>query len=90
MTRLTQPAPRLPRRAQRAFRKKQLKEFTGLSDTQIDEEIARGELSPGTLINEGGRARIWYEDEIVEYQDRKRAKAAPAPWLAKRLREAGK
>lgn len=49
-------------------RKKDLPRFIGKGRTQIDEMIKRGEFPPGALVSDGGRARIWTEDEILAWQ----------------------
>jgi predicted DNA-binding transcriptional regulator AlpA len=76
------------RRLKIVVRKKELPKYVGIGLNQIDEMIVRGDFPPGRLVNEGGLARVWFEDELIEWQAKLHAKEpTPAPWLAKRMRE---
>jgi predicted DNA-binding transcriptional regulator AlpA len=57
-----------PRRAAFVVRRKDLPKYLGLNRTQIDLLISKGEFPAGALVSDGGRARIWTENEILAWQ----------------------
>jgi predicted DNA-binding transcriptional regulator AlpA len=66
------------RRPSRVVRRKDLPKYIGKRHTEIDLMIRNGEFPPGVLVSDGGRARIWFEDEIVAWQDARREQKARA------------
>jgi predicted DNA-binding transcriptional regulator AlpA len=62
------------RRASFVVRKKDLSRFVGLNRTQIEQLINRGEFPRGMKVSDSGRARIWTEEEIAEWQQARLAK----------------
>ena len=52
----------------RFIRKKDIYEFTGLRRTAIEEEIAAGRFPQPFSLTPGGRAKAFFEDEIIEWQ----------------------
>lgn len=67
------------RRAQRAYRKRQLPSVTGVGLTTLDGMIAGGEFPAGTPVTDDGRAKIWFEDQIAAWQESRRAKGDGVP-----------
>jgi predicted DNA-binding transcriptional regulator AlpA len=61
-------------RASFVVRKKDLPRFVGLNRTQIEQLIDRGEFPRGMKVSDSGRARIWTEEEIAEWQQSRFAK----------------
>jgi predicted DNA-binding transcriptional regulator AlpA len=69
-------------RIQRILRQKELRAFDGLGrDTKRDELIARGEYPAPFKLFEGGRAKAWWEREVLAWQRwraaRQEGRAAP-------------
>jgi predicted DNA-binding transcriptional regulator AlpA len=71
----SRPAHERPRGLRRVIRKKDLRDFVGLGPTQLDELIKKKEFPPGHPISDSGRARIWFEDELIEWQEKRGAAA---------------
>lgn len=55
-------------RLQKMIRKHQLKDYTGLGNTAIDEEIKSGRFPKGVRLTKHGRAVAWPEDVLIKYQ----------------------
>jgi len=45
----------------------------GYKPTQLDELIRQGKFPTPILLSPGGRARGWFEDEIIAYQEERAA-----------------
>src|SRR4029077_7662176 len=44
----------------------------GYKESQLDEKIKEGKFPAPITLSEGGRARGWFEDEIIAYQEARR------------------
>jgi hypothetical protein len=55
------------------IRERDLHKFDGLGHTQRDQKIRAGEYPPFAKIFEGGRAKMWFGDEIAAWQAWRRA-----------------
>jgi predicted DNA-binding transcriptional regulator AlpA len=57
---------------------------TGLKRTALQDAIDRGEVPAPVKATDSGRARRWFEDEIIAYQDaRAAAREMPKPRKSK-------
>lgn len=57
-------------------RRKDLRQYTGLAHTQNDELINNDPSFPkGFRISDRSRTRVWFEDEIADWQQARKAKA---------------
>jgi predicted DNA-binding transcriptional regulator AlpA len=61
------------RQLQRILREPEVLVATGYKKTQLDELINQGKLPAPIRLSEGGRARGWFEDEIIAHQEARRA-----------------
>ena len=62
------------RRPSRIIRKHELPDYVGLKKSALDNLIDSDESFPKPFkVSEGGRAIAWFEDEIIQWQDRRRA-----------------
>lgn len=50
--------------------------FFGYKKTQITEKIEEGEIPEPVLLSDTGRARGWFGQQILDYQQKRREKAA--------------
>src|SRR5262249_13225011 len=57
----------------RVLRAPAVEEATGMRHTAIDEMVAAGEFPPPAGVRDGGRAKIWFENEIRAWQAWRRA-----------------
>jgi hypothetical protein len=57
----------------RVFRERELPEQDGLQRTARKEQIEAGKYPPPAKANEGGRAKIWFADEVHAWQRWRRA-----------------
>jgi len=46
---------------------------SGYRPTQLEELIKAGKFPASFALSEGGRARGWFEDEIITHQEARRA-----------------
>lgn len=72
---MTTTATTLPsgrRRLSRIIRKYQLPEYTGLKKSALDALINSDDFPKPFRPSQGGRALCWFEDEIAEWQERRR------------------
>ena len=44
----------------------------GYKESQLDEKIKEGKFPAPITLSEGGRARGWFEDEIIAHQEARR------------------
>jgi predicted DNA-binding transcriptional regulator AlpA len=58
------------KRARRVIRRHLLPSYLGVSRSTIDEMVANGELHLFSPTGEGGRAKVAFEDEVAELQER--------------------
>jgi prophage regulatory protein len=58
-------------RLRRIIRKKDVYAYCGLKRTALEEEIAAGRFPKPISLTPGGRAKAFYEDEIIEWQKRR-------------------
>jgi predicted DNA-binding transcriptional regulator AlpA len=58
---------------QKIFRRKDLPPVTGYQKSQLDELIKAGKFPSGFPLSDGGRARGWFESDIVAWQLARRA-----------------
>jgi predicted DNA-binding transcriptional regulator AlpA len=63
-----------PSRLNLMIRKREAPRYVGLRQTQIDEAIKAQEFPEPIVLREGGRAVGFLEDELVSYQEYRRAK----------------
>ena len=63
----------MKRQLQRILREPEVLAATGYKKTQLDELINQGKLPAPIRLSEGGRARGWFEDEIISHQEARRA-----------------
>jgi hypothetical protein len=65
--------------ARKVWREHDLKALDGMAHSRRDEMIRAGEYPPPAKVFEGGRANIWFDDEIAAFQawrrDRRDGKA---------------
>jgi predicted DNA-binding transcriptional regulator AlpA len=52
----------------KAMRKKAVLEATGLPNSTLYEQIAKGHFPKGTKLDPDGRNVIWWEDEVIAWQ----------------------
>lgn len=64
------------KKPQKAFRFKHLPEFVGTSKSQIKQMIKAGVFPAGNKINPNSRTKIWFEDELIAWQQQRREAAA--------------
>jgi predicted DNA-binding transcriptional regulator AlpA len=65
----TTPTPTLSR----IIRHHELPSYVGVSRTAIKEMIENNELPPPITINEHGRILGWFESELIEWQQKRKA-----------------
>lgn len=58
----------------RIVRKRQLKAVTGYGPTQIHQLIKLGEFPAPVSLSDSGRAKGWWEDEVIAWQEKRQAK----------------
>jgi predicted DNA-binding transcriptional regulator AlpA len=58
------------KRARRVIRRNLLGQYLGVSRSTVDELVARGELHLFSPMGAGGRAKVAFEDEVAELQDK--------------------
>jgi hypothetical protein len=58
----------------RVYREKDLRGLDGMGPSQRDEKIKNGEYPSYAKVFDGGRAKIWFGDEIAAWQAWRRAK----------------
>jgi prophage regulatory protein len=66
----------------KALRKKAVLEATGLPNSTLYEQIAKGRFPRPVKIDPDGRNVIWWEDEVVAWQASVMARNAAAPVTA--------
>jgi predicted DNA-binding transcriptional regulator AlpA len=69
----------------RIIRVRDLPQWTGLGRTRNSELIAKGDLPTPFSLTENGRAKGIFEDDLIEWQRRKRAAGLKITATAKRL-----
>jgi prophage regulatory protein len=52
----------------KALRKKAVLEATGLPNSTLYEQIAKGRFPKPTKVDPDGRNVIWWEDEVIAWQ----------------------
>ena len=62
------------RRVNRIYRRNELPPRVGMRQTQIDEAIKDEEFPEPVVLRDGGRAIGFFEDEIISWQEYRRAK----------------
>jgi prophage regulatory protein len=62
----------------KALRKKAVIEATGLPNSTLYEQIAKGLFPKPIKIDPDGRNVIWWEDEVIAWQASVMARNAPA------------
>jgi predicted DNA-binding transcriptional regulator AlpA len=65
------------RKLRKILRKRVVMDMLGLGHSALAEAVARGDLPKPVQITAQGRVVGWFEDEIIEHQE-KRAKARDA------------
>ena len=65
----------------RVLREPEVLQASGYRKTQLDLLIQQGKFPRPFRLSEGGRARGWFEDEIIAFQEARRAErdAEPKP-----------
>jgi predicted DNA-binding transcriptional regulator AlpA len=66
-------------RLRRIIRIHDLPQWTGLGRTRTQELIASGELPTPFPLSNNGRAKGIFEDDLIEWQKRRSARAAICP-----------
>ena len=61
-------------RPHRLVRERDLPAYAGLRRTQIAELIKRGEFPRPIKLSDGGRAKAWLEEELLDWQRQRLAK----------------
>lgn len=61
------------RQLSRILRQQDVLDFTGLSKSQIAAMVARGQFPQPIKLSEGGRAKGWFETELIDWQERRAA-----------------
>ena len=56
----------------RILREPDVLQASGYRKTQLDLLIQQGKFPRPIRLSEGGRARGWFEDEIIQYQEQRR------------------
>jgi predicted DNA-binding transcriptional regulator AlpA len=57
----------------RILRRPEVLAACGYGPTQLDELIQQGKFPAPISLSPGGRARGWFEDEIIAYQEERAA-----------------
>jgi predicted DNA-binding transcriptional regulator AlpA len=57
----------------RILREPEVLAASGYRKTQLDVLIQQGKFPKPIKLSEGGRARGWFEDEIIQFQEARRA-----------------
>jgi predicted DNA-binding transcriptional regulator AlpA len=55
------------------LRKPAVLRATGYGSTQIEELVARGVFPAPIALSPGGKAKGWFEDEVIAYQEQRAA-----------------
>jgi len=66
-------------RISRIIRERDVDAYCGLKRTQRAELIRRGEFPKPILLSDGGRARGYFENELIEWQRRRMARRDGTP-----------
>jgi len=59
-----------PRRLKRIIRLKDSEKYTGHKPAAVPQLIEDGKLPPLRQLTDGGRARGWFEDDLIDHQER--------------------
>ena len=62
------------KRINRILRPNEVQPYCGVRATQRAELEAEGEFPKRVILRDGGRAIGWYEDEVADWQEYRRAK----------------
>ena len=57
----------------RILREPEVLQASGYRKTQLDLLIQQGKFPRPIRLSEGGRARGWFEDEVIAFQEARRA-----------------
>jgi prophage regulatory protein len=68
----------------RILREPEVLQASGYRKTQLDLLIQQGKFPKPIRLSEGGRARGWFEDEIIAFQEARRAERDAEPKRAAR------
>jgi predicted DNA-binding transcriptional regulator AlpA len=64
------------RRLNRVIRRPEIYAYAGVKKSKLEQLIKDGKFPKPIKMSEGGRAEGWFEDTLIDYQEKLRAKAA--------------
>jgi prophage regulatory protein len=65
----------MARKLRRVLRLPAVLEATGYSRSQLQEKINKGEFPAPFKLSDSGRARGWFEDDVIDWQESRTGEA---------------